>query len=830
MLRLLRAVLLLAVAVLVTVVLSIPLGPLPPLLPLLNPGQGVWSVAGQAVPASGDSLQLPGLRHQVTVTWSKGGVPHVFAANDHDLFFMQGYLEASNRLFQMDAMRREGEGTLAAVLGKTALKNDEQFLSYGLLVGAQRTLRAMQRTAAGRQALAVLDAYSAGVNLLIEQDEAGHKLPLLFNLLGYRPKPWTPLDSLVVQEDMQQDLSLNLTALDMAVLVQRFGPALANSLLPLLPPNAQHPYDPGPYASPSAAPLPPVAVGTAIAKASAAIAGRVLDTPTLYAGAFQGLEMSNNWVVGGQLTASGKPLLAGDPHLNLTLPSIWYEIQLDDPRYDVAGVSIPGTPGILIGHNAQIAWSLTDTESQSTFFYVERLNGSHPTKYLFDGTWHPLTWHRYTLKVGGGKTVQYDVPWTNNGPILTADGQTVAMDWTGQLASQDLTALLAVNQAQDWQQFKTALLPWNNPPHNFIFADKAGEIGIIAPGFYPIFPKGVRPWLPMNGTGGAEWSGRIPESAVPQSYDPPSHFLWSANQRPVAANYPYYIGTAWDWFSNGYRADTIYGYLADPGNRPFTVAKMEQLQADNQDYLALHMAPLIAHAGRELALGGAVGQAVASLGSWSGVMARDSVQATIFNAFWQAYMQATFGPWWRQAKVPVKSDPDLAISQGLTPLVEDLQVWTLDHQRSPWLMDPATHRMRTTDELMRQALRQALATLGKTLGPNPAHWQWGRLHKRLFASLSGLTALARGPYASGGDQNSPDAAEPGLVATSGPSWRMVVDLADLSASQAIYPGGQSENPVSADYANFLPYWLHYRYLPFVWASRATAGARTTYQP
>ena len=828
--RVLRAVLLLALAALVSLVLSLPLGPLPALLPLLNPGQGVWSVAGQATEPVSGTLQLPGLQDSVAVSWSKGEVPHVFARNDHDLFFMQGYLEATNRLFQMDAMRREGEGTLAAILGRPALANDKQFLSYGLLVGAERTLAAMRHSPAGLAALRDLEAYSAGINLRIAQDEQSHSLPLVMHLLGYQPAKWTPLDSLVVQEDMQENLSLNLTALDMAVLVQRFGPQLANALLPLMPPNPQQPYDPGPYGKPAVAPLPPVAVSTRLSHTAAALASRILGAPPLFAGAFQGLEMSNNWVVGGQLTTSGKPILAGDPHLDLTLPSIWYQIQLADPHYDVDGVSIPGTPGILIGHNQQIAWSLTDTESQSTFFYVEHLNGRHPTKYYFDGAWHPLVWHRYTLTVKGGASVHYNVPWTNNGPILTADGQTVAMDWTGQIASQDVTALLAVDRAQNWQQFKQALLPWNNPPHNFIFADRAGQIGIIAPGFYPVFPKGVRPWLPMDGSGGQEWIGRIPASAVPQAYDPPSHFLWSANQRPVAANYPYYIGTAWDWFSNGYRADTIYNFLAQPKNRPFTVAKMEQLQADNQDYLALHMAPLIAKAGQELGLKGAVGQAVADMRNWPGVMSENSVQATIYNAFWQDYMQATFGPWWQQAKVPVRQDPDLAISQGLTPLDEDLQVWTLDKQSSPWLEDPVTHTMRTTGSLMRVALQKALASLTKELGPDPAHWQWGRLHKRLFASLSGLSALARGPYASGGDQNTPDAAEPGLVATSGPSWRMVVDLGNLTASRAIYPGGQSENPVSPEYANFLPYWLTYHYLPFVWASAGTSGTRTVYTP
>jgi penicillin amidase len=205
------------------------------------------------------------------------------------------------------------------------------------------------------------------------------------------------------------------------------------------------------------------------------------------------------------------------------------------------------------------------------------------------------------------------------------------------------------------------------------------------------------------------------------------------------------------------------------------------------------------------------------------------VQASIYYLFWDHYMLDTFGPWWRQAKVPVRKDPDLAISDTLTPLVEDLQASTLDGAPAPWLVDPVTHKTRATGALMRQALADALHALSRRLGPDPARWQWGRMHKRLFASLSALPALARGPYASGGDPNTPDAAEPGLMATSGPSWRMVVDLGNLSASQAIYPGGQSENPVSPEYADFLPYWLGYRYLPFAWATSA-AGTRTVYTP
>ncbi len=844
--RWLKGVLLLALGVLLTLVLSTPLGPVPALLPLLNPGPGVWGVAADAVASPGVTEKLPGLRAPVKVSYAKGDVPHVFAQNGHDLFFMQGYLQATNRLFQMDAMRRQGEGKLSQVIGPAALSTDETFLRWGLLVGAERTLRLMQSTPAGQRTLRDLAAYSAGVNLRIAQDEQSNSLPLVFHLLGYQPAKWTPLDTLIVQEDMQQDLSMSFTPLDYAIMVQRLGPKLAAQLFPTYAPTLQHPYDPGPYPSPAPqpAPLPP---GTApsftasaalptgnLPSATAAAAQSILtDTQSVHplmAGMLQGMFMSNNWAVGGQLTASGKPLLAGDPHLDLTLPSIWYEMQLQDPNYDVVGVSLPGTPGILIGHNQSIAWSLTDTQSESTFFYREQTSPKHPNQYFYDGGWRQEKLRTYRIAVKGAHPVTLTVPWTNNGPILTKYKETVAMDWTGQYASQDVTAVLGVDRAQNLTQFVAALQPyWNNPPHNFAFADTKGEIGIIAPGFYPIFPKGVNPALPMNGTGGAEWIGRIPASQVPHVFNPPSHFVLSANQRPVSSSYPYYIGTAWNDFSDGFRANTIYDFLSNKANRPFTVAKMEQLQRDNQDYLALQLAPLIANAGRQLGLTGSVGSAVAQMATWQGVMSKDSVQASIYYEFWTQYVLDTFGPWWKHYKVPAKTDPELALGPDVAPLAEDLQYWTLSGASSPFLKNPANGAQRTTSELMREALKGALKKLAHEYGKNPANWVWGSLHARTFYSVSGIGALARGPYPSGGDFATPDAAV-GLNSTHGPSWRMIADLGNLQASVAIYPGGQSENPLSQYYADMLPYWLTYQYWPLVYESRPQSGNTTVYQP
>ena len=782
---------LLFLSALLTAALLLPLGPLPALMPILNPGQGVWTSAGAApVPASG-TLRLPGLQAPVRVTYSAGGVPHIFASNDHDLFMTQGYLVARDRLFQMDLMRRQAEGKLAEVLGPSLLKSDEAQLQLGLVVGADRTLQAMQGTASGRATLQAVTDYAQGVNTFIQQGP----LPVYFKLIGYRPAPWTPLDALMVQEDLEETLSLSTAPLDMAVLAQQVGMAKALSLVPSSPANPQWPYDPGPYPAASPAPLPPEAVTAAQgAAANEALAALAASRP-IVAGIAQGFEMSNNWAVSGALTASGKPLLAGDPHLSLTLPSIWYEAQLTDPNYDVVGVQFPGAPGIVIGHNQAAAWSATDGENQETFYYYEKTDAAHPGMYEFNGSWQPFATRRYTIAVKGGAPVPFAVQWTNNGPLLTQDGMQVAMDWTGDLPSQLLPAILAMDRASTLPEFEAALATWACPVQNWVFADTAGDIALLAPGLYPLVSHGD-PAFPMDGSGPGQWTGVIPPADQPHVVNPPAGFVWSANQRPVDASYPYFIGDAAN-FANGYRADTIHAFLADPANRPLTVQSMQTLQADNQDHLGLLLGPAIAAAGQRLGLGGAVGSAVAALGSWPGTMDASSVQATIYWFFATHYVADAFGP---------------SVPAGLqNALVEDLEV----SPAAPAVMD--------------QALQEALKDIEQRLGSDPAAWQWGRVHARMFPSLTGIRALGRGPFASGGDENTPDAASPGLTTTSGPSWRMVVDLGNLAGSQAIYPGGQSENPVSTHYADGLPLWLGYQYRPLAFLA-APGPQAVTYRP
>jgi penicillin amidase len=520
-----------------------------------------------------------------------------------------------------------------------------------------------------------------------------------------------------------------------------------------------------------------------------------------------------------------RALLGGDPHLPQTLPSIWYEVALSAPGYQATGVSVAGVPGILLGHNAHIAWSLTDTQNSATFYYAEKVRGS---QYYRDGAWRPMTVVHYSIPVRGGATRQLTVDITAHGPIIGQAGQRMAVDWMGNVPSGDVAALLGVNTASTFAQFKAALAGWQAPTQNFVYADTSGNIGVIAPGYYPQVPVGCKPWLPMSGTGECDIGGVIPYRAVPQAYDPPSHLIATDNQRPVSGDYPYYVGTALDFYDPGYRA--AHAYSALKAAEPLTPASIAALQNDLTDPLAVRLLPTVAGALSAAGLSGtglsntglsstglsSTGrQAAALLRSWNGGMAQDSAAATLWWTFWGSYLNAVFAPWWEAGKVPVSEDPfALAVTPGVSPLDEDLEAWTLGDPSNAAFAGPGGHGPRTADAAIVAAFKKAVAHLSAKLGGAPSTWTWGRIHSRSFPSITGAQGLGYGPRAAGGDPFTEDAADGGLNSSTGPSWRMIAALSGSGVSaQGVYPGGQSENPASPWYTNLVPLWWDGRYLP-----------------
>jgi penicillin G amidase len=518
---------------------------------------------------------------------------------------------------------------------------------------------------------------------------------------------------------------------------------------------------------------------------------------------------SNAWAANGPAVAGGGALLGGDPHLPQTLPSIWYEVALSAPGYQVAGVSVPGVPGILLGHNAHIAWSLTDTQNSATFYYAEKTRGS---EYYWDGAWRPMTVVHYSIPVRGEATKQLTVDITAQGPIISQAGQKMAVDWMGNVPSGDVAALLGVNNAANFAQFKAALTTWYAPTQNFVYADTSGNIGVVAPGYYPQVPAGCQPWLPMSGTGACDIDGVIPYQAVPQSYDPPSHIIATDNQRPVSGDYPYYVGTAFDFYDPGYRAAHAYSSLE--AAEPLTTASIAALQNNLTDPLAVRLLPAVTSALSNGGLSGKDQQAATLLRSWNGEMDAGSAAASLWWTFWGSYLNTVFAPWWQAGKVPVSKDrADLAITPGDAPLDEDLEAWTLGDQSNAAFRGPAGDGPGTASTAIVAAFKEAVAHLNKKLGGVPSTWTWGRLHSRSFPSITGAAGLGYGPRAAGGDRFAEDAADGGLDASTGPSWRMIASLSSGGiTAQGVYPGGQSENPASPWYSNLVPLWWDGQYL------------------
>jgi penicillin amidase len=848
--RLVNAIAAIVVSAVLLGVMGFGYGTIPALGPALDPGRGAWTSAsgGQAVTSA--TLNVAGLAQPVTVSFTKDGLAAINAASDHDLFLALGYVHARFRLSEMDLERRLGEGQLAQLGGPGDLSSDEFELRLGLLRTAQNEWA--RTTGQARQALI---AYSQGVNDDIAQVRVDGDWPAVFTLTGAYPKPWTPVDSLVIQGVLTQELDYTTSPLDYALLERSLGAARAMDWLPVLPKNPQTPYDPGPYVREPLTPVPPDVASSAPAGSAALTAasgapatrpgnpgavaeaaGQLLDQVSqLPAGRIHQYPDSNAWAANGAAVAGGGALLGGDPHLPQTLPSVWYEVALDAPGYQVSGVTVPGVPGVLLGHNAHIAWSLTDTQDEATLYYTERVRGD---KYYWRGSWRKMTVEHYTIPVRGAATEHLTVDITVHGPVMTQAGQTMAVDWMGNVPSDDLNALIGINEASNFTQFKAGLAGWRAPTQNFVYADNdpvsgasgssaehTGNIGVYAAGYYPQVASGCQPWLPMSGTGSCDITGVIPYSAIPQAYDPPSHVIVTANQRPVSAAYPYYVGTTGDFFDPGYRAG--YAYQSLRAAAPLSPSSITALQNNVTDSLAAAMVPELLTALRSSSLNSSERSVVSLLSYWDYSMDAGSAAATVWWTFWGDYVTEVFEPWWSAEHVPVARDrAGLTVGTGLVPLDEDLQAWTVSDPSNAAFRGPSGNGPGNAQAAMAAAFRKAVSGLSSSLGGAPSTWTWGKVHARAFPSVTGADGLGYGPRSSGGDPFTEDAADGGMTASTGPSWRMVVGFgADVAMATApsggesdisaigVYPGGQSENPASPWYANLVPLWWDGRYLP-----------------
>ncbi|MBT9259616.1 MAG: penicillin acylase family protein [Clostridiales bacterium] len=828
--------------------LALPLGPLPPLGSTFNPGTGV-AAAYADLPRG--QLRLPGLKEPVEVDWDAYGIPHIFAQNDWDLYLVEGYLVARDRLVQMDLMRRMAGGRLAEILGPLAVESDAIQGALGLRRVAEATAARMKAT--DPETYQLVEAYTQGVNAWIQEAKRTHKLAPFFRLLKYEPYEWSTVDSFLIQLLMTQRLAFTTVPLIYDGLSRALGPERVDTLATPVPVTArlpfmrQQPYHTGPFPpepipdvktyedrrldlleAPQAYPrtrLGPGAPSAAAVQVGLAWVAQVWDALAFGEGA------SDNWAVAPQRSASGNSLMAGDPHLDLTLPAIWYEVQLRSPKVDAYGVSIPGTPGIIIGRTPYVAWSLTNTQNQQVFYYREKVDETGG-RYWHDGQLKEFHNVRVTIPVRGQEDVVLQIRWSVHGPVISdlgpnfrhrfpyPEGETISLAYTGNLYSLDVKALYLLMQAKTAADVKEALQWWGAPTQNFAYATAQGDIGVISAGYYPVVdPREGAPWRILDGEGPSDWIGLIPYAYIPQTENPPWGFVWSANQRNMPPDYPYYVGVSgldWDF---GNRSQTIFEFLNR--DRPLTFDDMARLQLSLHNPLAArHKAFLVSVVRQAPDASAAQREAADILEAWDSEMRVGEPGPAIWQKFWDAYVLEIFDPWWSWAGL--KNEPGLSLKASWPPLMHAADALThvaahpedqplVDEALQIWLEDPGTEEVRTIPSLMLKALQKALDQLGEEQpGVALKDLQWGMFHTRQVASLLEVKALGIPPYPADGGG--------GVTNSDSASWRQVVEIPRGGGGWAmgVYPGGQSEDPASPHYKDQFPLWRDGRYKPLLY--------------
>ncbi len=788
-------------------------GPVPPLGGFLNPTTGIWSVARSAELPDDQTVMLAGFSADVEVKYDDRGVPHIFATTEADAARALGWVHARDRLFQMEMIQRAVAGTLTELVGARALPLDRNARRMMMGASADAKWNALPDTSETR---AIVTAYMEGLNAYVASMRP-QDLPLEYRLLNAKPRTFEPKDTYYLLMRMSQTLSYQEAELRFAALEQLVGREAATALLPIEAP-IQEPIEPVPgrtaardIATTIPAPASPdarrVAEARRIRDAVVEIARQtamplnVRDplntdlTDLLTRG--EAVVGSNNWAVAPSRSASGYAMLAGDPHLELTLPSIWYEAHLVVPGVlDVYGVSLPLSPIIPIGFNRDVAWTMTNTGNDVVDYYREQVDDTlSPRKYRVDGAWRDVTVREEVFTDAKGTVISRDTMFTTHrGPLLQTSLGWLSQRWTAREVSDEGHAFRLAMRATSSSDFYARTAEYRTPAQNMLTADRQGNIGIRSTGRYPIRPSG-RGDLVQDGTLSAyDWSGDQPLMWYPQAYNPSQGYLASANQQPIdpqARNQ--YHGSDWP---SPWRAMRINNILR--ANPRMTVDDMRRAHTDPRSELtpfimsALASAKTAAEAAGRWSADDAA--ALGVLTEWNGEFTPESKAAPLFATLVTELAAGT----WDELVLPGED------RRVVTP--QQLMLVTLmrDPSNAWWDVRATTDVVEHRDVVVQEALRRAWSATRARLGNDPTAWQWSdarRVHVHHLLKLPGFgresLTVTSGPGTLSPTENN---------GTHGASWRFVVELAPQVRAWGTYPGGQSGNPVSSRYADRIALW------------------------
>ena len=731
---------------------------------------------GSSKPIIEGELTVSVLDENVTVIRDETGVPHIEAQSDADLYRAQGYVQAQDRLFQMDLARRQASGRLAEIIGEGAVENDKFFRTFSLRDAAEKSWDGYDA-----QSKQVLEWFTEGVNAYIEEGRLSYE----FNLLGYEPELWTPIDSLTIGKFMAYDLggNWNLLAFRHWALNNLSEQQVAEMIV-------DYPEE-----------------ARSIIEANLENEVQVADAFHIDAipNEFNG---SNNWVVAADKSETGAPLLADDPHLGLDTPSIWYQMHLKSPEQNVSGVIFTGIPGIILGHNEQVAWGVTNVNPQVQDLYIEKPNPDNPYEFLYDGTYYEAEVRDEPIRVKDGETVDFEVIVTKHGPIisdLVFDDEPASalfsMQWTALEPTKELQAILGFNKAQNWDDFDLALRDFMAPAQNFVFADKSGTIAYRANGHVPIRKIGDGK-LPVPGdSSDYGWEGYVPFDELPTVINPEEGYIATANNEIVGEEYPYYIT---DFWAQPYRYERIAQLLESKDK--LSIQDMKDIQMDTVNLYAAEFLPHFIETFKAADTAGEYSQIIASLEAWNYDETIDSGQALVFNFMMEEIKETLF-------KDAMPEDV-YKMMPGKYQIMDNLLRDAYAGSEGGWIQQAGG-----LQTLVFGAFERTVEELTDLYGSNYEKWAWGDYHQLTFdhsiSSAHDLIAwyLNPKPQPVGGSRTTVQAAgnRANGEVDHGASWRFVVDISDLSSAEHIVGPGQSGHKKSAWYHNQVDDWAEGNY-------------------
>lgn len=773
------------------ITLSNPIGNIPPLGRFLSPQTGFWQNAEPVNAHPNLDLHFPQLKEKVQVYFDDRMVPHVFAQNDDDLYFVQGYLHAKYRLWQMEFQTHAAAGRLSEILGvgpdDAILNYDRNMRRVGMRYGARRSLDSMEKDPATKN---MLDAYTAGVNAYIDYLPA-NELPLEYRLLNYVPEHWNNFKTALFLKYMSFDLTgaendfeyTNVRNVLSRADFETLYPLMQDSLDPIVPKGTV-------FKASLARPQMPVNIDSLYFKWNTFAGITPVGKPDKDNG-------SNNWAVNGTKTKSGRPILCNDPHLGLNLPSLWFEMQLHTPQYNVYGVTFPGSPAVIIGFNDSCSWGVTNAGRDVKDYFVIHFKDETKQQYEFNGGWARTDLHIDTFKIKGKQPLYDTVAYTIFGPVQydntftgnsrTSEYTNYAVRWKAHDASNELKTFYLLNRMKNKTQYEEAIKYFACPGQNFVFAAKSGDIAIWQQGKFPAKWRRQGDFI-MPGTDTAYlWQGYIKQEENPHDENPVRGFVSSANQAATDTSYPFYIGCSYPI----YRGITINRYLRQMSN--ITIDDMKKMQTDNFNVFAEMALPTMMGYVDESTLSSDEKKYLDILRGWNLRSDATEKAPAIFQLWFENLEKEVWDDDFEVAHKPIKTPDDATL----------LKCLTMANFR--FADNIKTTSIESVQDVVTAAFKKAVPIVSSA--DSEGMLSWGKYKDVGIRHLLRLSPLSRYQIITGGGDHIINATKQ----FHGPSWRMIVELADKTEAWGIYPGGQSGNAGSKYYDNFINDWAVGKY-------------------